>query len=355
MPQSLAEECRAVLVANVVSTRTFDREALDVLNVIDEDVYNQVRDKADTGGQYGIISGTGNFEEFRDKRAKRFTLNKFTRDSAASLNYLSSQVPDSARAIWLQCIQAAISRSNPGLFLYTEQGKTIPCKIWIGFNSTPGSSVRVVRSAITDGFEKVGNKKSTTLFAKNAVLLSTNKREYLITPSSAQKAVSFMVELADGERRVMEIQPAVTDLAVVDNNTYVVTANQISGSTSTGVTNLNLKEECSADGRVGFVCNSDPTKSTRAVYNLAASTKIPPGKYLLQIEYASSDPIPGVALHVSGLPVQVLDFGATGGPGMSNRKYVDLTVELFDGARDMILDRGAQIPHVRGFIFTKFP
>lgn len=88
--------CSVALKKDLWSMMSTSSQKLAYLGLVDEKTYEVLKREADTGGSYGIISGTGNFSQFEDKRRELFQQVGYTFDEQSAKNIVS--LVTSARA-----------------------------------------------------------------------------------------------------------------------------------------------------------------------------------------------------------------------------------------------------------------
>jgi hypothetical protein len=144
-------QCAAGLVANVdVKKARSDIQSAWLRSVTSQ---NYEQSKAQAGADYsysGMKVFDGNYDQFNEKRTQIITNESFRYSDAEATDLLRSEVPDSARARWLECV-LAVARSNFGLFVVVEDETASGATVRILWNSQPPPRQGLIESQTLTG------------------------------------------------------------------------------------------------------------------------------------------------------------------------------------------------------------
>jgi hypothetical protein len=156
------DQCAGVLVANIEYDTLDNQTKLDWLSALSKEDYDGLKQKAGGSFKYGDISLGGSYEEFKQALSKLSSNEKFSNSRDTSIATLRSNVPDTARAAWLSCMENSAS-TQFGLHVWVLRENLYSADINVKWLSLPPAKEARIENQTLAGGKVPGRKEGTWL------------------------------------------------------------------------------------------------------------------------------------------------------------------------------------------------
>jgi hypothetical protein len=140
---SATAECdpRVFLVQDIASIqRSGETELAFVLTATREE-FDRAKQSAGLGGSYGLISGSANFDEAKEKARRIAETTRFDYKNSYAESYFSQIISPTAMTGYLACLNAQREKPGMALWLSDRKGDFITFKaFWVGRDTNVGQA-----------------------------------------------------------------------------------------------------------------------------------------------------------------------------------------------------------------------
>jgi hypothetical protein len=196
-------ECAAALKQDISQSVKTANQQYAFLNVVDEATFETLKRSVDVSGSYyGLISGSGNYHEFQEKRSALFQRVAYDSSTAQSEHELRITTSDAAYKAFTACMEA-FSRNNYGFFAFkTAETKTAVVIEYV-YHPTPGlSGPMPVTGTVVNG--SVAGAARGQLFPRGTTLLpgATGTIQVLRSPQPSVNQTTCSAPVAAPEMSI---------------------------------------------------------------------------------------------------------------------------------------------------------
>lgn len=152
--------CDAVLVQQTIFLSGQTDVNLAIHSLLDEQRYDEVRKRGKAGGSYGGFSGSGSYNEFRERRSGILQQHSYNYDSTTSRSVLIRKLDQGAAEKWSECIKQI---TEVGLYawpVYSEDSNSLTVNY--KWEAAPGETgEKVVEISIYNGRLQLARSESS--------------------------------------------------------------------------------------------------------------------------------------------------------------------------------------------------
>lgn len=325
------------------SDQISDVQRLAYLNFITREEFENVTRQGELQGQYDLIGGAASYDEFQQRLSTYTQINQFSSFGRYHRAWATSALDAVGLAGYRACL-----KGRTGFYLTVATLSDDVSEL--NFDYFPGT---------------IGNISAPATVAQYYNIENIDEIRNLIGDQqlgSVAREISFFARKSDPTREayiVIQGGPTSSTTAFLPPPLPVVAPPAVERVFVQMARYNEASENCSEKYGGEFIGSIDPAQRTSVSYNFFTSTvvvgpdqmgNLPLGSYRALIEYASPVPIPGVRILAGGSDFTV-DFRATGGRGMGNRRTVPFSVTFTGANPNLVIERQGELPDLRLFIF----